>query len=295
MRTLIPTISVVLVLLFASVVEAGGTDLINPTTVATSEGRRIEVAISAGGSVSVVLGDNPLASCVFVADLDGPAVIDYAGGLGIELGITNPEMETAVGADGNPQGYVFVSCREPVFSGFGWAVWTVGDPVPDEVLEALGDAAVAAIELDVPTPQTAPDGLAIPFLTQLPVWLWVPPETWTAASATAALPDLGVSVTATATPTLTRWDTGAGDDRIIECDAGIPWSPELDDDQTSCLVTYTSTTPPGSTLDLAVATTYDVSIVCSFGPCPPGVDLQPVTVAASRPITVTEARGVITR
>lgn len=263
----------------------------------TSTGVVIEVqAWSGGGTVSI--GSNPLAECTFVAGLDGPTVIDYAGGRGILLGITDPTMETSEAV------YVFVSCPTPVFNGFAWAVWEQTDPPPPAVIDALVRAARASIEVPDLTPRSAPDGLDTPFLTQLPVWLWVAPASWTPVSATAALPEIALSVTATATPLRTDW-LAAGANSIAPdtdlrasttCAAGTPWAEGLSDADTDCTVTFTGTTPPGTTVDLSVTTTYDLTFACTPGLCDPdAIDLPDLAVTVTRPVTVTEARGIIVR
>lgn len=255
----------------------------------TDTGVVLEVSAWSDGD-SVSLGSNSLADCVIVSGLDGATAIDYAGGRGILVGITNPEMETSDAT------YVFITCPERIFNGFAWAVWEVGEPPPDAVVDALAAAARAAIAIPPLTPESAPDGLDTPFLTQLPVWLWVPAESWVSIAGSASLADIGLTVTATATPTTTEWSTGAEDGETLTCEAGMPWEPGLDDGATDCSATYGSTTPPGTTIDLSVTTTYDIAFTCTPGLCDPAViDLPGFAVTVARPITVTEARGVISR
>jgi hypothetical protein len=269
--------------------DLDGSTVTEVSATTTSTGIRIELtAWSDGRTVSV--GSNPLAECTIVTDLDGPAAIDYAGGRGILVGITNPEMETSDAT------YAFVSCPERIFNGFNWAVWEQGDPPPPVVIDALAAAARAAIAIPPLTPQSAPDGIATPFLTQLPVWLWVPEASWVPVSGTASLAGLGLSVTATATPVSTDWVTGAEEGNALRCRAGTPWQPGLDDDATGCSATYGTTTPPGTTIDLSVTTTYDIAFACTPGLCDAAaINLPGFAVTVARPVTVTEARGVITR
>lgn len=255
------------------------------------DGAVVGIIHAADGSENVDFGPNPLEGCNIVSGLSGADAIDYAGAFGILVGITNPEMEIESDAT-----YVFISCPERIFGNFRWAVWEEGEDVPGDVVDALTAAARSALVIPALIPETAPDGLDTPFLTQLPVWLWVPAEDWVANDGTASLPGLGLWITATATPVTTDWATGSDDDPTIQCEAGTPWEPGLDDDATDCSVTYGTTTPPGTTFDLSVSTTYDVEFTCSPGLCPPaGLPGEIFTVTVARPVTVTEARGVISR
>lgn len=259
------------------------------TATPTPTGVVFEVsAWSDGGSVQI--GTNPLEGCVVLGGLTGQGAIDYAGGTGIILDITGPEMATSDAT------YIFVSCRDRIFNGFNWAVWEQGDPPPPTVIDALAQAARSAIAVPELTPQTAPDGLDTPFLAQLPVWLWIPGSSWVPVSGTASLAGLGLSVTATATPVNTNWITGADVNTSITCGPGTPWSEALDDEATNCSATYTRTTPAGTTIDLTVTTNYDIAFVCTPGLCDPAaINLPGLAITVSRPVSVTEARGLITR
>ena len=270
---------------------AGLDENVNTQTTATPTPTGYTVGVSAwseGGGVRV--GTNPLAGCVILAGLTPNAAIDYAGGRGINLGITNPGMEAS------EKSWVFISCPDRVLGAFDWAVWEQGETPPAAVINALADAALAAVVIPELAPQSAPDGIDTPFLTQLPVWLWVPEASWAPVSGTASLAGLGLSITVTATPVSTDWTTNADVNETVTCGAGTPWRAGLDDDATDCSATYTSTTPPGTTVDLTVTTNFDAALTCSPGLCGPAGPFVPgFAVTVSRPITVTQARGVITR
>ncbi len=62
-------------------------------------------------------------------------------------------------------------------------------------------------------------------LVQLPTWLSLDPASWRPQSATAAVP--GVSVTATATPTQAVWSMGDGGSVVCHS-PGTPWTPGTD-------------------------------------------------------------------
>ena len=245
-------------------------------------------AWSGGGSVPI--GTNPLNGCVILGGLTGEGAIDYAGAKGILVGITNPEMAVSDAT------YIFVSCPNRIFNGFNWAVWEQGDPAPPAVIDALADAARSAIAVPELTPQSAPDGINTPFLTQLPVWLWIPEASWVPVSGTASLADLGLSVTATATPISTDWVTGADVNATVTCTGGTPWLDGLEEDDTNCSATYVETTPAETTIDLTVTTNYDIAFACTPGLCDPAaINLPGLAITVSRPVTVTEARGLIVR
>jgi hypothetical protein len=85
----------------------------------------------------------------------------------------------------------------------------------------------AAAELRPPAPAvgTSP-ALAAGTQVGLPVWLWISSAGWRPVSATAAVP--GVSVTATATPVSVTWDFGAAGH--VTCQGpGTPFRPGADD------------------------------------------------------------------
>lgn len=292
MRALTTVLSLLMILVLVREASAGGLDDQGGTDFSAEQnGDTLEIGITAWDDGNgVALGPNPLAGCIFVPGLTGPEAIDYAGATGIAVGITNPEME-------NPEAvttYVFISCPTRVFGGFAWAVWEEGEPVPDIVIDALAAAARADIVIPALTPESAPDGLDTPFLTQLPVWLWVPADSWVPLTGSASIPELGLTITATATPITTNWVTGPDPDDSFTCEAGTPWKAGLDDGATDCSATFGDTTPAGTTIDLTVTTNYDIGFACTPGLCDPAdIDLDGFNVTVARPVTVTEARGVI--
>lgn len=293
MRSLILGIAVVALVLSNARVVAAGAGGVNAGADIDSTNTEVsfEVGATFDGSDFGPLGSNPLVDCVLIGGLTGLEVTEYAGGRGILLEVVIPEIASSEAT------YVFMSCANRVLGGFDWTVWEEGDPPPPEVLEALAVAARNSITIPALTPESAPDGLDTPFLTQLPVWLWVPEASWAPVSGTAALPEIGLSITATATPIETEWLTGATDEAAtLVCDAGTPWQPGLDEDATDCAVTYGETTAPGVTIDLSVTTTFDIAFSCTPGLCDPAdIDLPGFVVTVARPVTVTEARGVISR
>lgn len=103
------------------------------------------------------------------------------------------------------------------------AVWLDDPPAPLDPA-VLARQAVSQLELPVPGIRTNPS-TAHDVLVQVPVWLWVDPATWGPQSATASVP--GMSITATATPTKVRWEMGDG--TAVTCTgAGTPWRRGVD-------------------------------------------------------------------
>jgi hypothetical protein len=89
---------------------------------------------------------------------------------------------------------------------------------------ALLARAVGLLRLPTPTIRVNPAPPAAQ-LVFVPTWLWIEPVAWTARSATAAVP--GLSVTATATPIRVVWSTGDG--ATLTCRVpGTPWRPGTD-------------------------------------------------------------------
>lgn len=88
-------------------------------------------------------------------------------------------------------------------------MWLPDAPTPDGGTQvspaALAEAAYTQLRLPTPAIRSNPAG---PHLVNLPTWLWVDESTWGSRSATASVP--GVSVTATATPTRVVWSMGDG-------------------------------------------------------------------------------------
>ena len=85
----------------------------------------------------------------------------------------------------------------------------------------LARQAYRELPLLYPQPHTAPP-TNVSQLVGVRTWFWIEPGQWQPRAASAAVP--GLSATVTATPTATRWDTGDG--TTITCDGpGIPYDP----------------------------------------------------------------------
>jgi hypothetical protein len=116
----------------------------------------------------------------------------------------------------------------------GWTRWTAA---AIQVLAAdLAYEASRELPLPHPRPAMSP-AIGSDQLVGLSTWLWLEPGSWATLDATASVP--GLSATATATPTRVRWDMGDG--TVVTCDGpGVAYDPTRDDDaqSTDCKHTY---------------------------------------------------------
>lgn len=100
-------------------------------------------------------------------------------------------------------------------------------------------------------------------LVNLPTWLWV--DNWQPQSTTAS--EAGLSVTVTATPRSVTWRMGLGDP--VVCQGGVPWNPNLREEQQSSPCTFTYTRSSFDQPDLrysgSATTTWDVTWTASNG------------------------------
>ena len=114
-----------------------------------------------------------------------------------------------------------------------WFTATCGDPITGEWtnttmyalmdvntgVELLAQEAVRSLVLPAPAIRLNPAPPAAQ-LVNVPTWLWLDGSSWGARSATASVP--GLSVTATATPVSVTWSTGDGGS--VTCHGpGTPW------------------------------------------------------------------------
>ncbi|MFI7208443.1 hypothetical protein [Micromonospora aurantiaca (nom. illeg.)] len=184
----------------------------------------------------------------------------------------------------------------------GWYAWTcVGDglgaqgtPVwldepPGVDPTALAQTARSRLRLPTPGIRTNP-GTAPFVLVRVPVWLWVDSVTWGARSATASVP--GVAVTATATPTKVRWSFGDGSPDLTCVGPGKPWTPGTDPRAASpCGHTYTrsSAAAPGTVFTLRATVTWSVTWSGPGG----GGSLAPLTTTSTVAVRVAQSQAVV--
>ncbi|MFV2021704.1 hypothetical protein [Micromonospora sp. LOL_023] len=184
----------------------------------------------------------------------------------------------------------------------GWYAWTcvadgLGtqdppvwlDQAPTVDLVALAQTARSRLRL--PSPQIRTNPAAAPFvLVRVPVWLWVDPATWGARSATASVP--GVSVTATATPTQVVWSFGDGSDDLACSGPGEPWKRGTDPLASSpCGHTYTSSSAvaAGSAFQLQATVTWSVT----WSGAGDGGTLAPLTTTSTVSVRVAQSQAIV--
>lgn len=155
----------------------------------------------------------------------------------------------------------------------------------------LAQAAVKALRLPTPVIRTNPPA-STPLLVTVPVWLWLDSASWGARTATASVP--GMSVTATATPTRVVWSPGDG--ASVTCTGpGTAWTAGDDPRAASptCGHTYSrsSAGAPGNQFTLSATVTWHVTWVGGGqnGAVPDMQTTTTVAVAVGESQTVTGA------
>jgi len=117
------------------------------------------------------------------------------------------------------------------------AQWIIYEPGVNIITPAtLANQALKELPLVYPRPRTAPPRTATQ-VVGIRTWMWVESEDWHPISATAAIP--GLSATVTASPTQTIWDMGDG--TTVTCDGpGTPYDPSIPDaaQQSECSHTF---------------------------------------------------------
>ncbi len=163
--------------------------------------------------------------------------------------------------------------------------------VPDRLVDALIREAADQVPLVAFYPTAAPDGtVEIPMIARFPTVLWVPEAEWQPVSATASVPPL--SVTATATPVATVW-SGGDDPESIECDRGVALRRDIEweDNNFDCSIMFHHTNNVRDNV-LTLSVTWEVTYVCS-AVCGSGV-LPSQEVISSRAVRVGEIQALVT-
>lgn len=151
---------------------------------------------------------------------------------------------------------------EVVYSGF-----VVYDPAVPAVAPAmLARRAWQALPLVFPEVRTSPPLRLRPQVVGLPTWLWVEPGSWVERQATAEVP--GVSATVTATPLRVEWKMGDG--TSVTCQSGgVPYDVSRDPgaQSTDCSHTYrdASTSRAGGVFDVEATMWWSVTWSASNG------------------------------
>jgi hypothetical protein len=164
-----------------------------------------------------------------------------------------PRAPTGAG----PGGWYVQVCEADGRTVVSTARWLPAGQVADP--QALAQVAVSRLRLPSPVIRRNPDS-ATGVLVRVPVWLWVDESTWGTRSATASVP--GMSVTATATPTSVVWSPGDRTADVVCQGPGQPWRPGTDPRAASpCGHTYLvgSAGEPGNAFVLRAMVTWTVS------------------------------------
>jgi hypothetical protein len=170
----------------------------------------------------------------------------------------------------------------------GWTRWTA---TAIQVLAAdLAYEASRELPLPHPHPAMSP-AIGADQLVGLSTWLWLEPGSWATLDATASVP--GLSATATATPTRVRWDMGDG--TIVTCDGpGVAYDPTRDDDaqSTDCKHTYqhVSADEPSGAYAATVAVDWAITWSATNGQ---GGTLPGTSRGTSFPVPVAERQAVL--
>ncbi|MEU1605542.1 hypothetical protein [Micromonospora matsumotoense] len=188
---------------------------------------------------------------------------------------------------GPPGGWYARTCNSDGIGSQGTPQWL--DQPPGVDVGALALTARSRLRLPAPGIRTNPAGT--PFvLVRVPVWLWVDPVTWGARSASASVP--GVVVTATATPVSVRWSFSDGTSDVTCAGPGRPWTPGTDPRAVStCGHTYTrsSAAAPGASFALRATVTWSVTWSGPGG----GGTLAPLTTTATTMVRVAQSQAIV--
>ncbi len=162
------------------------------------------------------------------------------------------------------------------------------DAAPAVDPEVLAEEAAARLAVAAPSIELSPKA-DVNQIVQLPTWMWV--SNWEPDSATASVP--GVSATVTATPASVTWDMGNGD-QVVCSGPGTPYDfsrPE-EAQSTDCSYTYrhSSSSQPGGVYQVSATMSYDVS--WSAEGAPGGGALPTVSETSTFPVRVIEIHAV---
>ena len=147
--------------------------------------------------------------------------------------------------------------------------------------EALRDQARKQLRIPSLNPRTSPSSTTY---VNADTWLWIDGADWQPASATASVP--GVSVTVTATPMRVVWDMGDGTKAIVCNGPGKPYAPG-EDPPCAHVYTRSSAEQPGEAYSVTVTVTWAVSWSVSGAPGGGALD-APEIAGPPVPIRVAE-------
>jgi hypothetical protein len=159
--------------------------------------------------------------------------------------------------------------------------WFASPPGPQQ----LADEAVRALRPPAPVIRLNP-APPVAQLVRLPSWVWLDPSSWGPRTATASVP--GMSVTATATPTKVVFT--AGDGTSFTCTGpGTPWNRGMNPAAKSPTCGHTYTRAGTFTLTATVTWTITWAGGGQTGTAPA------LTTTSSLGVRVTESQALVTR
>lgn len=166
-------------------------------------------------------------------------------------------------------------------------MWLAAGQVADP--QALGQEAVSRLRLPAPAIRTNPSSSA-GALVQVPVWLWVDDSTWGVRRATASVP--GMSVTATATPIHVVWSPGDGSPDVVCEGPGTKWRAGTDPrTASSCGHTYRSSSAGAVGSRFALRATVTWSVTWAGGGQTGTV--PPLTTTSSVALPVAQSQAIV--
>lgn len=216
----------------------------------------------------------------------------WAGSDGCYYKPINPSPSTVEALGGQPSGpgaWYLRMCpsgngKDGVYSSD--VVWERSAPAISP--EVVAHQAVSQLRLPAVSIVVSPSGEQ---LVNLPTWLALESGSWARQSATAAVP--GVKVTATATPLKAVWDMGNGD-RVMCQGPGTVWQAGMDPTAKSpdCGYTYrrSSAGAPGGEFTIRVWISWGVS----WQGAGRSGTVPNLATAGDRPVRVAESQALVT-
>lgn len=237
----------------------------------TPGGGAVEVATPGGGSAAPAGGASSASRCWTQPMAEpGPQYADTLnGGRPSADGYWSMQF-----CDGRSVGYVWTAGADPAV------------PAIELARQAANEVVVPNCHVRVAPP---PDKLVVRF----PTWLWLEGCTWAPSSATASVPLL--SATVTATPTEVVWDMGDG--TRIACEGpGVPWRTDAPPEAQSTYCSYSyrrsSSGEPQRAYTLTATVRWALSWSATNGE---GGVLSPVLPSSTAAVRVGEVQTIVER
>jgi hypothetical protein len=159
----------------------------------------------------------------------------------------------------------------------------------------LANLAFDQVKQRLPKPRAGFAPPAANGVVQIGTWFWTTSATWKPVSATAYIP--GLSATVTATPTRLRFNPGDGSwgTGEVSCPGPGPvWTPAVGDEAASpCMYTFrhASSLSPSGTWNTTLTIDWDVRFTASTGA---SRSMGQLRTSASAPLRVGEIQAVLT-